>query len=75
MNGKNLTKFCIHIINDKIYVGIVNRRFRKLATELRPLIDVFSFQYLDTIFCIHIIIDKNYVVIVKIIFAKLYYIY
>ena len=24
MNGQNLTKFCIHIIIDKIYVGIVN---------------------------------------------------
>ena len=23
MNGQNLTKFCIHIIIDKIYVGIV----------------------------------------------------
>ena len=29
------TKFCIHIIIDKIYVGNV---FRKFATELRPLI-------------------------------------
>ena len=34
------TKFCIHIIIDKIYFGIVNRCFCKLATELRPLIDV-----------------------------------
>ena len=25
MNGQNLTKFCILIINDKIYVGIVMR--------------------------------------------------
>ena len=33
------TKFCKHIIIDKIYFGIVNRCFfRKLATELRPLI-------------------------------------
>ena len=31
------TKFCIHIIIDKIYFGI---DFRKLARELRPLIDV-----------------------------------
>ena len=23
MNGQNLTNFCIHIISDKIYVGIV----------------------------------------------------
>ena len=35
------TKFCIHIIIDKIYFGIVNCCFfRKLARELRPLIDV-----------------------------------
>ena len=33
------TKFCIHIIIDKIYFGIVNC-FCKLARELRPLIDV-----------------------------------
>ena len=33
------TKFCKHIIIDKIYFGIVYRFFfRKLATELRPLI-------------------------------------
>ena len=34
------TKFCIHIIIDKIDVGIVNVVFRKFATELRPLIDI-----------------------------------
>ena len=34
------TKFCIHIIIDKIYIGIVNHCFCNLATELRPLIDV-----------------------------------
>ena len=35
------TKFCIHIIIDKIYFGIVNCCFFcKLARELRPLIDV-----------------------------------
>ena len=34
------TKFCIHIIIDKIYFGIVNCYFRKLARELQPLIDV-----------------------------------
>ena len=74
MNGQNLTKFCIHIINDKIYVGIVNRLFRKFATELRPMIDVriqFLFNILRmygqnlTKFCIHIIIDKIYVGIVN----------
>ena len=34
------TKFCIHIIIDKIYVGIVNLCFCKFATELLSLIDV-----------------------------------
>ena len=34
------TKFCILIIIDKIYVGIVNHFFHKFASELRPLIDV-----------------------------------
>ena len=27
MNGPNLTKFCIHIVIDKIYIGIVNHHF------------------------------------------------
>ena len=34
------TKFCIHIIIDKIYVGIVNHCFSQISKELRPLIDV-----------------------------------
>ena len=35
------TKFCKHIIIDKIDIGIVNYCFFcKFATELRPLIDV-----------------------------------
>ena len=35
------TKFCIHIVIDKIDVGIVKSLFfRKFATELRPLIDI-----------------------------------
>ena len=44
------TKFCIHIIIDKTYVGNVNHFFRKFATELRPLIDVriwYFAQYLE----------------------------
>ena len=75
MNGQNLTTFCIHIIIDKIYIGIVNRHFFcKFATELRPLIDVriqFLFNILRmngqnlTKFCMHIIIDKIYVGIVN----------
>ena len=40
MNGQNLTKFCIHIIIDKIYVGIIKHHFRRFSTELRPSIDV-----------------------------------
>ena len=43
------TKFCIHIIIDKIDVGIVNHCFRKFATELRPLIDI-RFWFLLNIF-------------------------
>ena len=35
-NGQTLTKFCIHIIIDNIYVGI----FRKFVTEFRLLVDV-----------------------------------
>ena len=34
------TKFYIHIIIDKIYVGMYIIVFRKFATKLRPLIDV-----------------------------------
>ena len=64
MNGQNLTKFCIHIIDDKIYVGIVNRQFLQICNRVIAL-DWRFFQYLDTIFCIHIIIDKIYVGIVK----------
>ena len=52
MNGQNLTTFCIHIIIDKIYVGIVNRHFFcKFATDIRSLIDVriqFLFNILGT---------------------------
>ena len=61
------TKFCIHIIINKIYFGIVNHFFRKLATELRPFIDVNIWfllnilrtnRQIETKFCIHIISDK-----------------
>ena len=40
MNGQNLTKFCIHINIDKIYVGIVKLHFCKFVTDLWPMIDV-----------------------------------
>ena len=67
MDGQNLTKFCIHLIIDKIYVCIVKVIFYKLATELQPLIDVRNCFLLNilgidrkklTKFCIHIIMDK-----------------
>ena len=76
-NGwKNWTKFCIHIIIDKIYINIIVNWFifRKFPTELRPLINVrnwflLNFLRMDwhnlTKFCIHIVIDKIYVGIVK----------
>ena len=68
------TKFCIHIIIDKIYVGNVNNCFRKFATELRPLIDVriwFLLNILrtnrqtETKCCIHVIIDMINISIVN----------
>ena len=34
------TKFCKHIIIDKIYFGIVNRCFSQIGNRLQPLIDV-----------------------------------
>ena len=62
------TKFCKHIIIDKIYIGIVNLVFlRKLATELQSLIDVKIWfllnilrtnQQNETKVCIHIISEK-----------------
>ena len=75
MTIQNLTKFCVHIIIDKIYVGIVNCHFLgKFATELRPLI-YFRIRFLFNIlsmnwqnltkFYINIIIDKIYVGIVN----------
>ena len=30
MDGQNLTKFCIHIIIDKIYVGIIKRHLSQI---------------------------------------------
>ena len=67
MNGHNLTKFCIHIIIDKVFLGIVKRHFCKFATELRPLIDArisFPLNILRrngqnlTKLCIYISIEK-----------------
>ena len=72
--------YCIHIIIDKIYVGIVNHCFHKFATVLRPLIDIRIWFLLNilstnrqigTKFCIHIIIDKIYVGIVNLCFSQI----
>ena len=68
MDGQNLTKFCIHISIDKVWVALVF--FLIFATELQPLIDTeigvcsISFrmdgQNLNK-FCIDIFFDKIYV--------------
>ena len=74
MNGQNLTKFCIHIITDKIYVGIVNHHFSQIcnrvtALDCRQNSVFFNIIRMDgqnlTKFCIHMIIDKIYVGIVN----------
>ena len=74
MNGQNLIKFCIHIIIDKIYVGIVNRHFSQICNRVTALDLRHNSFFLNilrmngqnlTKFCIHIIIDKIYVGIVN----------
>ena len=50
MNGQNLTKFCIHIIIDKIYVGIVNHNFSQIRNRVMALDllqNSFFVQYLE----------------------------
>ena len=37
MNGNNLTKYCIRIFIDKIYLGFVNRHFRNLFNRVTAL--------------------------------------
>ena len=37
MNGPNLTKFCIHMVIDKIYIGIVNRHFSQICNRVTTL--------------------------------------
>ena len=80
MDGQNLTKFCIHIIIDKIYVGIVKGHFSLICNWVRPLIDVRNWFLLNilrmdgqnlTKFCIHIIIDKVYFGIVNCHFSQI----
>ena len=80
MNGQNLTKFCIHIIIDKIYIGIVNRYLSQICNRVTALdwchYSVF-FNILRingqnlTKFCIQIIIDKIYVAIVNCHFSQI----
>ena len=74
MNGQNLTKFCKHIIINKIYFGIVKRHFLQIfnrVTALDLCQNLVFAQYLEnewtvlTKFCIHIMIDKIYIGIVK----------
>ena len=37
MNRQNLTKFCIHIIIGKIYVGVVNYHFLQICNRVTAL--------------------------------------
>ena len=60
MNAQNLTKFCIHIIIEKIKVGIVNCHLRKFVTDLRPLIDI-RIQFLFNILKTNRLIETNFV--------------
>ena len=71
------TKFCIHIIIEKIYVGDVNHCFSQICNRVTPLIDVRIWflpnilrtnKQIETKFCIHIIIDKINISIVNLCF-------
>ena len=81
MDGQNSTKFCIHMIINKIYIEIYCKEsfFGKCSIELRPLIDVRNWFLLHilrmdgqnlTKFCIHFIIDMIYVSFVNCHFCK-----
>ena len=43
MNGQNLTKFCIHIIIDKIYVGIVKHHILAILAFVNRCLDVIIY--------------------------------
>ena len=71
---QNLTKFCMHINIDKIYVGIVMHHFSQICNWVVALIDARIPFFLNilrknwqisTKICIHINIDKIYFGIVK----------
>ena len=50
MDGQNLTKFCIHIIIDKIYAGKVKHHFSQICNRVMALDwcqKLFFAQYLD----------------------------
>ena len=71
MDGKNLTKFCIHIIIDKIYVGIVKRHFLVFKSLLQSYVIIWFLHYILRInghnltkVCAHINIAKIYVGII-----------
>ena len=74
MDRQNLTKFCIHIILDKVQVVLVNCNFSQICNRVTALGWCQNFFLFDTLrmdwhyltkFCIPIIIDKIYVAIVK----------
>ena len=51
MNGQSVTKFCIHISIDKIYIGIVKRHFSQICNRVTALDRLqnllFFAQYLE----------------------------
>ena len=71
MYGQKLTKFYIHIIIDKNYVGIVYPHFSQICNRVTDVRIQFLFNILRmngqnlTKFCIHMIIVKVYVGIVN----------
>ena len=73
------TKYCIHIIIDKIYFAVVNHCFLQICD--RVLIDVRILfllhilrtnRQIETKFCTHIIIDKIYFGNVNLCFSQIY---
>ena len=76
------TKFCIHIIIDKIYFGNVNHCFSQICIKVTVLELTSEFGFcsinilrtnrpIETKFCIHIIIDKINISIVNLCFSQL----
>ena len=44
INSQNKTKFCIHIIIDKIYVGIINHCFLQICNRVTAF-SVFTSEF------------------------------